>query len=116
MPTLFGKGPVALCRWRVDRAPANPAFLLIETALGASSSYVTVSDATCSTRPLSRIDYVAKHLAANAENLWQVALDVITAFDGKAIKDSRELARQIAAASPDSSVKLDVIRGAKPRR
>ena len=42
--------------------------------------------------------------------------DVITAFDGKAIKDSRELARQVAAASPDSSVKLDVIRGAKPRR
>lgn len=41
--------------------------------------------------------------------------DVITALDGKPIKGSRELARQIAATSPDSSVKLDVIRKGEPR-
>jgi serine protease Do len=35
--------------------------------------------------------------------------DVITAVNGNAIKDSRDLARKIAALAPDSSVKLDVI-------
>ncbi len=53
-----------------------PAFLMIETALGASSSYVTVGDAVASwlDPSLLKIDYVAKHLAATAKNLWQVAL------------------------------------------
>lgn len=53
-----------------------PAFLLIETALGASSSYVTVGDAVASwlDPSLLKIDYVAKHLAATAKNMWQVAL------------------------------------------
>ena len=41
--------------------------------------------------------------------------DVITAMDGKPIDDSRELARQIAAMSPDSSVKFDVIRKGQTR-
>jgi serine protease Do len=41
--------------------------------------------------------------------------DVITALDGKPTKDSRELARQIAAMSPDSSVKLEVIRKGETR-
>ena len=36
--------------------------------------------------------------------------DVITSVDGKPIEDSRELARQIAALAPGSSVKLDLIR------
>jgi serine protease Do len=36
--------------------------------------------------------------------------DVITAVNGKPVKDSRELARQIAALAPGSSVKLDLIR------
>jgi serine protease Do len=39
--------------------------------------------------------------------------DVITSVDGQSIKDPRELARQIAALAPDSSVKLDVIRKGK---
>ncbi len=53
-----------------------PAFLMIETALGASSSYVTVGDAIASwfDPSLTKIDYVAKHLALTAKNLWQVAL------------------------------------------
>lgn len=53
-----------------------PAFLIIETALGASSSYVTVGAALAGLVDpgLLRIDYVAKHVAANAKNLWQVAL------------------------------------------
>ena len=53
-----------------------PAFLMIETALGASSSYVTVGDAIASwlDPSLLKIDYVAKHLATTAKNLWQVAL------------------------------------------
>jgi uncharacterized protein len=53
-----------------------PAFLIIETALGASSSYVTVGAAIAGLvdPALLNIDYAAKHVAANAKNLWQVAL------------------------------------------
>jgi uncharacterized protein len=55
-----------------------PAFLLIETALGASSSYVTVGAGIAGLidPSLLDIDYVARHVAANAKNLWQVALVV----------------------------------------
>jgi uncharacterized membrane protein YedE/YeeE len=55
-----------------------PAFLLIDTALGASSSYVTVGAGIASLidHSLLNVDYVARHLAANAKNLWQVALVV----------------------------------------
>jgi uncharacterized membrane protein YedE/YeeE len=53
-----------------------PAFLIIETALGASSSYVTVGAGIAGMfdSSLFNIDYVAKHVTANAKNLWQVAL------------------------------------------
>jgi uncharacterized membrane protein YedE/YeeE len=55
-----------------------PAFLIIETALGASSSYVTVGGLITSwiDPSILRIDYVAKHVAATAKNWWQVALVV----------------------------------------
>lgn len=53
-----------------------PAFLIIETALGASSSYVTVGAGIAGLldSSLLNVDYVARHVAANAKNLWQVAL------------------------------------------
>ena len=53
-----------------------PAFLLIETALGASSSYVTVGGMFVSwiDPSILKIDYVARHLAATGKNWWQVAL------------------------------------------
>ncbi|WP_291843891.1 YeeE/YedE thiosulfate transporter family protein [Bradyrhizobium sp.] len=53
-----------------------PAFLIIETALGASSSYVTVGAGIAGLfdSSLFNIDYVARHVTANAKNLWQVAL------------------------------------------
>jgi uncharacterized protein len=53
-----------------------PAFLIIETALGASSSYVTIGGLIASWIDPSvlQIDYVAKHIAATAKNWWQVAL------------------------------------------
>jgi hypothetical protein len=52
-----------------------PAFLLLGTALGASSSYVTVSAALGSLLDptIAAIDYAAKHLEG-AKNWWQVAL------------------------------------------
>ena len=55
-----------------------PAFLLIETALGASSSYVTVGGMIASWIDPSvlKIDYVARHVAATGKNWWQVALVV----------------------------------------
>lgn len=53
-----------------------PAFLIIETALGASSSYVTVGGLIASwfDPALLKIGYVARHVAINAKNWWQVAL------------------------------------------
>ncbi|MBK5957868.1 lipocalin [Rhodoplanes elegans] len=55
-----------------------PAFLLIDTALGASSSFVTIGGTLAGLVDPSilKIDYVAKHVAATAKNWWQVALVV----------------------------------------
>jgi hypothetical protein len=55
-----------------------PAFLIVQTALGASSSYVTVGGLIASWLDPSvlHIDYVARHVAASAKNWWQVALVV----------------------------------------
>lgn len=54
-----------------------PAFILLGTALGASSSYVTVAGSIAAffDPAIARIDYVARHLAG-AKNWWQVALVV----------------------------------------
>ncbi len=53
-----------------------PAFLLVETTLGASSSYVTVGAWLASLIDPSILDikYGAQHVAATAKNWWQVAL------------------------------------------
>lgn len=53
-----------------------PAFLLIETALGASSSYVTIGGIAAAwiDPAVTQIDYVAKHIAPTGKNWWQVAL------------------------------------------
>ncbi len=57
-----------------------PAFLLIETALGASSSYVTVGGLVMSWADpaILKIDYVARHVAAPARTggrwRWSSAL------------------------------------------
>jgi uncharacterized protein len=55
-----------------------PAFLIIETALGASSSYVTVGGLVTSwiDPSITKIDYVARHISGTAKNWWQVALVV----------------------------------------
>jgi hypothetical protein len=55
-----------------------PAFLIIETALGASSSYVTVGGLVASwlDPAIAKIDYVARHISAAPKNWWQVALVV----------------------------------------
>ena len=53
-----------------------PAFLIIETALGASSSYVTVGALITSwvDPSILNIGYAANHVATTAKNWWQVAL------------------------------------------
>lgn len=53
-----------------------PAFLLIETALGASSSYVTIGGLIASwiDPAILNIGYVARHVATTGKNWWQVAL------------------------------------------
>ena len=52
-----------------------PAFLLLGTALGTSSSYVTVADSLAATIDPSilSIEYAAKHVSG-AKNWWQVAV------------------------------------------
>ena len=54
-----------------------PTFLLLDTALGTSSSYVTVGDSLMALvdPAITRIDYAAKHLSG-AKNWWQVAVVV----------------------------------------
>jgi len=53
-----------------------PAFLIIDTALGASSSYVTIGATIAAwlDPSLLKINYAASHVAATAKNWWQVAL------------------------------------------
>jgi serine protease Do len=41
--------------------------------------------------------------------------DVITAVNGAAVKNARDLARSIAVLQPDSSVKLDILRNGQPQ-
>jgi len=53
-----------------------PAFVLIDTALGVSSAYVTCGGLIASLvdPTIMKIDYVAKHVSAAPKNWWQVAL------------------------------------------
>ena len=76
MPSLFDKAWSPYVAGVVIGLLQIPAFLIIETALGASSSYVTVGAVLAGwiDPSLLQIDYVARHIAANAKNLWQVAL------------------------------------------
>jgi hypothetical protein len=52
-----------------------PAFLLIGTALGTSSSYVTIAAhiASFADASIDKMDYLAKHMYG-AKNLWQLAM------------------------------------------
>ena len=54
-----------------------PAYLLIETPLGTSSSYVTNAAhiAALADASIGKMDYLAKHMYG-AKNLWQVAMVV----------------------------------------
>lgn len=76
MPSLFDKAWSPYVAGVAIGLLQIPAFLMIETALGTSSSYVTVGAAIAAwlDPALLRIDYAAKHVAANAKNLWQVAM------------------------------------------
>lgn len=88
-----------------------PAFLLIETALGASSSYVTVGALITSwvDPSILKIGYAANHIAATAKNWWQVALVggvALGAFMSMAMSGARRKAispiwqRALGSASP----------------
>lgn len=75
-----------------------PAFLIVETALGASSSYVTVGAALASWLDPSILDikYATAHVAATAKNWWQVALVggvAIGAFISMKLSGARRAAR-----------------------
>jgi len=76
MPSIFDKSWSPYVAGIAIGLLQIPAFLIIETALGASSSYVTVGAAIAGwfDPSLLKIEYAAKHIVANAKNLWQVAL------------------------------------------
>lgn len=99
-----------------------PAFLLIETALGTSSSYVTVSGTIASwiDPGVNQIDYVARHIAATAKNWWQVALVVgiaIGAFLSMTLSGTRRRGispiwtRAIGSASPGRRYAMAFVAG-----
>jgi uncharacterized membrane protein YedE/YeeE len=75
MPRLTGRAWSPYLAGALIGLLQAPAFILLGTALGASSSYVTVSAALASfvDPAITGIDYAAKHLAG-AKNWWQVAL------------------------------------------
>jgi uncharacterized protein len=76
MPTLADKAWSPYVAGIVIGLLQIPAFLLIETALGASSSYVTIGGliASLADQDVLKIGYVARHVAATGKNWWQVAL------------------------------------------
>ena len=76
MPSIFDRAWSPYVAGIVIGLLQIPAFLLIETALGASSSYVTVGGTIAAwiDPQILRIDYVARHVAATGKNWWQVAL------------------------------------------
>jgi hypothetical protein len=88
-----------------------PAFLIIETALGASSSYVSVGALFTSwvDPSILTIKYASSHVATTAKNWWQVALVggvAIGAFLSMKLSGARRAAispiwtRALGSASP----------------
>jgi hypothetical protein len=88
-----------------------PAFLLIQTALGASSSYVTIGAQLASwvDPSILTIDYARSHVATTGKNWWQVALVAgiaIGAFISMKLSGARRAAvspiwaRALGSASP----------------
>jgi uncharacterized membrane protein YedE/YeeE len=99
-----------------------PAFLIIETALGASSSYVTVGGVIASwfDPSILGIDYVARHVAATGKNWWQVAFVgsvAIGAFISARLSGARRQsispiwARALGSASPAKRYGIAFIAG-----
>ena len=99
-----------------------PAFLLIETALGASSSYVTVGGLVMSWADPSilKIDYVARHVTATGKNWWQVALVIgvaVGAFVSMKLSGAKRHAispiwtRALGSASPSRRYAVAFIAG-----
>jgi uncharacterized membrane protein YedE/YeeE len=99
-----------------------PAFLMVETALGASSSYVTVGVwLTGFFDPsITNIAYAASHVSAAAKNWWQVALVggiAVGAFVSMKISAARRpaispiWARAIGTASPNARYAMAFVGG-----
>jgi uncharacterized membrane protein YedE/YeeE len=111
MPSLFDKAWSPYAAGVAIGLLQIPAFLLIETALGASSSYVTIGGLIASLVDPGalKIDYIARHVAATGKNWWQVALVVgiaLGAFFSMKLSGARRKpispiwARALGSASP----------------
>jgi uncharacterized protein len=92
-----------------------PAFLLIETALGTSSSYVTMAAhiAGLADASIGKMDYLAKHMYG-AKNLWQVALVVGIAIGAYMSMRASGARRQTISPVWRRAVGLTSLRGRAP--
>ena len=85
-----------------------PAFLLIETALGTSSSYVTIAAhiAALVDASIGKMEYLAKHMYG-AKNLWQVAMVVGIAVGALVSMKASGARRQTISPVWEKAVGLD---------
>jgi uncharacterized membrane protein YedE/YeeE len=92
-----------------------PAFLLIDTALGTSSSYVTIAAHIASFADTSsnKMDYLAKHMYG-AKNLWQVAMVVGIAIGAFMSMKASGARRQVISPVWKKAVGLDTLSSRAP--
>ncbi len=91
-----------------------PAFLLIETALGTSSSYVTIAAhmAALADASIGKMDYFAKHMYG-AKNLW-VAMVIGIVLGAFVSMKASGADRQIISPVWKRAVNLDTLSGRAP--
>ena len=92
-----------------------PAFLLIETALGTSSSYVTIAAhiAALADASIDKMDYLAKHMYG-AKNIWQVAMVIGIVLGAFVSMKASGADRQIISPVWKRAVGVDTLSGRAP--
>lgn len=92
-----------------------PAFLLIESALGTSSSYVTIAAhvAGLADASIDKMDYLAKHMYG-AKNIWQVAMVIGIAIGAFVSMKASGAERQIISPVWKRAVGVETLLGRAP--
>ena len=92
-----------------------PAFLLIESALGTSSSYVTIAAhvAGLADASIDKMDYLAKYMYG-AKNIWQVAMVIGIAIGAFVSMKASGAERQIISPVWKRAVGVETLSGRAP--